>query len=436
MRQATLALFMVLVLANGGVRAADTAPEKKVLTLSQAQAAAMENSLTIKDASYDLEAAKRRIWENTSTGLPQIDAKYSFTFNPGSIAKLPFGPNGEMVPIQQRSTSNLTATVSQLIFSGSYIVGLKAAKTYQEMVQQSLEKSKIDVRTAVAQSYYLILLTSETHEVLKGNLENFNKLLADSQKLLEKGFAEETSVDQLSLTVSDLEIAIKSIQNQEQVARRLMNFQIGLALDTQIELADKLEDVVRGINREKVLGTPFVIDRNIEYQMAQTNIKLSSQQYSLEKVSYLPSIRGFYQYYKDFKAPFLAFNPEQMLGVNIDIPIFSSGQRLSKVKQAKLMLSKAENAKELAERSLNMEYLQASEEFNTAWDKYLNSKKSQKIAQKVMNDVMIKFNNGMASSMDLTQANDKFLQTVSTLYSSEFDLLKAKIRLDKVTSNL
>jgi outer membrane protein len=436
MKKVTVVLTLALILVARGALAADNVAEKKVLTLAQAQDAAMQNSLTIKDANYDLEAAQKKIWETTATGLPQADAKYNFTYNPGSITTLPMGPNGEEVPIMQRTTSNLTATVSQLIFSGSYIVGLKASKTYREIVQQSLEKTQIDVRSAVAQSYYLILLTNQTAEVLKRNLENLNKLLDDSQKMLDKGFAEETDVDQLRLSVNDLKLSLESILNQEKVARRLLNFQIGIELETSIELSDKLEDIVRGINREKVIQTPFVLDSNIDYRMALTNIKSTKLQYNLEQVSYLPTVAGFYQYYKDFKSTVFSFNPQQMLGLSVTIPIFSSGQRYSKVQQARLKMSKAENAREQAARALTMEYQQAREDFNTAWEKYLNSKSSQGLAQKVFRDVTIKYNNGMASSMDLTQANDKLLQTVSNLYSVEFDLLKAKIRLDKVTSNL
>jgi outer membrane protein TolC len=125
-----------------------------------------------------------------------------------------------------------------------------------------------------------------------------------------------------------------------------------------------------------------------------------------------------------------------MVGFSINLPIFSSGQRYSKVGQAKLALNKAQLAKEQATRGLNMEYLQSRDDFNTAWDKYLNSKSSLALAQKVLREVTIKFNNGLATSMDVTQANDKLLQSVGNLYSAEFDMLKAKLHLDKVTSNL
>lgn len=429
MKKVIAGLTLALMLVAIGSFAADDSPEKKVLTLAQAQEIAMQNSLTIKDANYDLEAAQKKIWETTAIGLPQADAKVLYTYSPGPTKTTPLGP----IP---KTTSNLTGTVSQLVFSGSYIVGLQASKTYREIVLQSLEKTQIDVRSAVAQSYYMILLNMQTAEVLKGNQENLNKLLDDSQKMLEKGFIEETNVDQLRLAVNDLDISIKGIRNQENVARRLLNFQLGHELDTQLELSDKLEDIVRGINREKIIGTPFVLDNNIGYKIALTNIKATKLQYRLEQVSYLPTVAGFYQYYKDIKTPLFSLSSEHTFGFNVSIPIFSSGQRYTKVQQARINLNKAENAKVQAERSLTMEYQQTREDFNTAWEKYLNSKNSLTLAQKVFRDVSIKYNNGMASSMDLTQANDKLLEAVSKLYSVEFDLLNSKIRLDKVTGNL
>lgn len=436
MKQATAVLTLALMLMASGTFSADNLTEKKVLTLSQAQETAMQNSLTIKDASYDLDAAQKKIWETTAIGLPQADAKYNFTHNPASLPEIQFDPNSPPIKIGTKSSSSVTATVSQLIFSGSYIVGLQASKTYKQIVQQTLEKTQIDVRSAVAQTYYLILLTSQTSEVLKGNLENLKKLLGDTQKMYEKGFTEETSVDQFSIAVNDLNLSLTTVQRQEQVVRRLLNFQMGLELNTQVELTDKLEEIVRGINRERILETPFSLDKNIDYNMALTNIKAKKLLYKNEIASYLPTIAGFYQYQKYLNNQSFNFQPTNLFGLSISLPIFSSGQRYSKVGQAKIGVNKAENAKEQAARALTMEYQQAKDDFNTAWEKYLNSKSSQSLAQKVLKDMTIKFNNGMASSMDLTQANDKLLQAVSNLYSVEFDLLTAKIRLDKVTSNL
>jgi Outer membrane protein len=436
MKQVTVVLTLALMIVVRGAFAADADTEKKVLTLSQAQAIAMQNSLTIKDASFDLEAAQKKIWETTAIGLPQADAKYSFTHNPASLPEIQFDPNSPPIKIGTKSSSSVTATVSQLIFSGSYIVGLQASKTYRQIVQQSLEKTQIDVRSAVAQTYYLILLTSQTSEVLKGNLENLKKLLSDTQKMYEKGFTEETSVDQLSIAVNDLNLSLTTVQRQEQVARRLLNFQMGLELETQVELTDKLEDIVRGINRERILETPFALEKNIDYNIALANIKAKQLLYKNELVAYLPTIAGFYQYQKYLNNQSFNFQPTNLFGLSVSLPIFSSGQRYSKVGQAKIGVSKAENAKEQVARSLTMEYQQAKDDFSTAWEKYQNSKSSQNLAQKVLRDMTIKFNNGMASSMDMTQANDKLLQAVSNLYSVEFDLLNAKIRLDKVTSNL
>jgi len=436
MKKVKAALVLAIVLVAGSSFASSESKEKKVLTLSQAQEIAMQNSLSIKDASYDLESAKKKIWETTAIGLPQADAKYGFTYNPGSLPMAPFGKNGEMIALGEKTTSNITGTVSQLIFSGSYIVGLQASKTYRLIVEQSLAKTQIDTRSAVAQTYYLILLTSQTGEVLKGNLENLNKSLNDTQKMFEKGFTEETSVDQLKIAVNDLNLSLTTVQRQEQVARRLLNFQMGTSMDEPVELSDKLENIVLAINRDKIVETPFVLEKNMDYNISLTNIKAKKLQYRLEQVSYLPTISGFYQYYKNFKEPLLSFSSTNLVGLNISLPIFSSGQRYSKVQQAKINLSKAENAREQVARALTMEYLQARDDFNTAWEKYLNSKSSLTLSQKVFKDITIKYTNGMASSMDLTQANDKLLQTVNNMYSVEFDLLNAKLRLDKVTNNL
>lgn len=432
MKQVTTLLALACLLVAKSALSVEEPVKKMPLSLKQAQEYAMENSLTVKDGLYDLESAQKKIWETTATGLPQAEAKMTYKFNPGEIPYLP----GTNIKLGYKNSADITATASQLIFSGSYIVGLQASKTYKEMVAQSLEKTKIDLRESVAQSYYLILLTSETNSVLKESLTNLQKTLFDTEKMLEKGFAESTSVDQLKIAVNDLELSLSTIRRQELVARRLLNYQLGLNLDSEIELSDKLEDIALGLNRDRIIETPFDVKKNVNYNMAETQERVKKLQYRLEQTSYLPTISGFYQYLKLLPVPEVNFQPVNVIGINVTLPIFSSGQRYSKVGQAKLALYKAQLAKEQAERGLRMEYLQTRDDFNTAWDKYLNSKSSMALAQKVVREVTIKFNNGMATSMDVTQANDKLLQAISNLYTVEFDLLKAKLHLDKVTSNL
>lgn len=435
MKQVTTLLALACLLVGKGAFSADNEAKKMQLSLKQAQEYAMENSLTVKDGLYDLDIAQKKIWESTAIGLPQAEAKYqySYTIGPKKVFQLSDSTPPMVIP---KVNTSVTFTATQLIFSGSYIVGLQASKTYKEMVAQTLEKTRIDLRESVAQSYYLVLLMSETSAVLKDNLTNLQKTLFDTEKMLEKGFAESTSVDQLKIAVNDLLLSLSTTHNQEQVARRLLNYQLGLTLDSEIELTDKLENIALSFNRDRIIETPFDISKNINYNMAETQEKVKKLLYRLELTSYFPTVAGFYQYQKQIKKQPFNFQPENMVGFSINLPIFSSGQRYSKVGQAKLALNKAQLAKEQATRGLNMEYLQSRDDFNTAWDKYLNSKSSLALAQKVLREVTIKFNNGLATSMDVTQANDKLLQSVGNLYSAEFDMLKAKLHLDKVTSNL
>lgn len=434
---ATLVLALGLILKCSNTSAEGI--EKMSLSLKQAQDYAMQYSLTVKDGLYDLEAAKKRIWESTAIGLPQASTSLSYSYNLQTPPKISFPAGKDSVvniPAGTKSTTTITTTVSQLIFSGSYIVGLQAAKSYKEMVAQSLEKTKIDIREAVTQSYYLILLTNETHHVLLENLNNLNKTLYETEKMQEKGFADATSVDQLKISVNDLQISISTVLRQEQVARRLLNYQLGIDLNSEISLTDNLENIVLGINKERILETPFDFTKNINYNMAETQIRVKKLLYRLEVSSYLPTISGFYQNYKLVNKSAFSFQPENLVGLSVNLPLFSSGQRYSKAGQARIALNKAELAKQMAERALNMEYLQTRDDFNTAWEKYLNSKSSMDLAQKVLKEVTIKFKNGMATSTELTQANDKLLQTIGNLYSTEYDLLNAKLHLDKVTSNL
>ena len=116
--------------------------------------------------------------------------------------------------------------------------------------------------------------------------------------------------------------------------------------------------------------------------------------------------------------------------------IFSSGQRIAKVQQAKIELDKATNTKTMMEEYLTVEYYQARTDYLNALDKYTNEKMNLELSEKIMKNTSAKFKEGMASSMDFTQSQNQFLLTQSNYYTSIMELISAKIKMEKLINNL
>jgi len=422
--------------------------EKKTFSLEEAQNFAIENNLNVKNAKIDVKIARKKIWETTAIGLPQVTGSTSYTDNLKLTTMLMpnfFGDPSEMIEVQFGTQHNSSAALSanQLIFSGPYIVGLMAAKVYKQISQQNLEKTEIDIKEMVTQNYYLVLLTEETKRTLVKNYSNTEKTYLETQAMYEQGFVEETDVDQLKVTLTTLNNSINSMERQEKLSKNMLKFQMGLDIETPVFLSDSLHGILEKINLQLLAVNNFNINNNIEFNIIETQVELASLDLKRQKTEYLPNISVMYMNnWNAMRDKFNFFDTDEkwyrseMLGFTLNIPVFSSGSKMSKVSQKKLALEKAVENQKLVRQSLEMENQQTRFDYNTALEKYLSENENVKLAERILEKTRIKYKNGMASSFELVQANNQYLQTESGLTSAIVELLNAKIRLDKIMNRL
>jgi len=233
--------------------------EKKTFSLEEAQSFAIENNLNIKNAEADVKLARKRVWETTAFGLPQVNGSVNYTDNL-SLATVLMpnffeGKPDEMIEFQFGTQHNASAsiTANQLVFSGPYIVGLMAAKVYKQISLQNLEKTEIDIKELVTRNYYLVLLTEETKRTLVKNYRNTEKTYLETRAMFEQGFVEETDVDQLKVTLTTLNNSINSMERQEKLSRNMLKFQMGLDLEAPISLLDSLYGILGEINLQLII---------------------------------------------------------------------------------------------------------------------------------------------------------------------------------------
>ena len=331
----------------------------RIFTLNEAQEFALENNLNISNARLDVEHAENLIWENTAIGLPQINSSISYNNNLNLVtsllpAEIFGGTPGDMIEVQFGTQHNTTASISasQLIFSGPYIVGLQAASIFKKSTEQNLAKKEIEIKELIAQNYYLALLAEESYIIIDSNVQNLSKTLYETQKMYEKGFVEETDVDQIRVSLISLKNSLRSAQTQIQVAYRLLKYQLGIDLSTEIELSENLNDVIQEISMEQTLVDPFNVSNHIDFQLLQTQEKLALMQLKLMKSEYFPSLNAVYNNnWSAMRNEFNFFSPDEnwyynsMLGFTLNIPIFSSGNRRARVSEKRIDYEKAGNAK-------------------------------------------------------------------------------------------
>ncbi len=414
------------------------AQETMKLSLQDALKMALQNNTNILNSELDLKMAQKKVWETMSSGMPQINAKAAYSFYP-KVPVLPasfFDPNAdENATIALMPKQNVVAdiTVSQLIFSGSYIVGLQATKVYSGLTKQNHEKTKLDVTETVVNTYHMLQLAEESRKILTQNLDNINKTLYEITEMNKQGFLERTDVDQLEVTANTIRNAMNQIDSNLDMGYRLLKIQLGIEEIAKIELTDQMESgEALTTSSTLLIAEQFNIDSNIDYQLIKTSEKAAQLDLKLAKASYLPTLNGFYNHTEKLKAPLLDFQPKDLIGVNLNVPIFSSGQRSSIVAQKRMSVEKAQNTQKYVSNSLLMQASQYQNDVKLKLEKYLNQKKSAELSDDIYQRTLEKYKQGMASSMDLMTSQNQYLTNLTDYYQSIYDLQGAKSKLEKL----
>ncbi len=399
------------------------------LTLEEAKNLAMEYNVTLKNAGLSIDKTYAAKWEAISQGLPQVNATVDYTIFFGASNSLNLG--GGSSEIKFNDTSNLNASISQLVFSGSYIVSLKMAKLTEEIMAKTADKTELDVRQQVADAYYTILLAEKTKEILEQNLANVTELHNKTEKMYYAGVAELTDVDQLSIQVTMLESSLRTTIQQTALAYDMLKLQIGISPESNISLTQTIDDFFNPENFYASLLKAFNVSENIDYQLIEKQIEISDKQVKLVKMEYLPTISAAYNHLEQIIAPNFNMSPKNTLAFNMNIPIFSSGQRKAKVDQAKIDLEIAENNKTQLNDALLAQDRTIKSNLKTALDQHDAQKKNVEVAKRVFDNINRKYESGMVSSLDLTTANTNYLNAESSYIQSMIDVMKAYIELER-----
>jgi outer membrane protein len=428
-------------------------------SLSEAQAYAIENSYNVQIAKLDLEIARKKIFETTAIGLPQVSgtAQYQNIFNvpqfPNANLTINGTPidmrngttinNGDLLGYQYQSLSlgvkeNVTfdLTVSQLIFSGEYIVGLQASRVFREFSEQALTKSKNDIRESASKSYCLALVTEANIKIVQQSLDLIDQLFSEMKQLNAQGLNESTDVDQMEITKSNIENLANSLNNQHKVALKLLKFQMGIDIDTTIVLTDSIPSIIDAGNNSYINSAAFNLDNNIDFKIMKTQEKLSLLSLRREKTKFLPTVAGFYRHEELAKKPLINFNPPDVLGISVNVPIFSSGMKIAQVKEAKLNFEKAKNYRQQFGQALSMDFYQSKNAYETSYNSYLSQKKNLDLSQRIFNKTVIKYKAGVSSSFELNQIQNQFLVTQGSYFIAVMDLFNAKTKLEKLLSTI
>ena len=410
---------------------------------------AMENAYVLQNSMQDITIAQKKVWETIAIGLPQVSgtANYNAFLNlPVSLLPAEFfgGEPGTYIPVKfgQDFNSDFGFSVSQLIFDGSYIIGLGSVQIYVNLSKQRHEKTAIDIREAVTQAYYLVLVSRKYKEAMVDDYENVKKLFNETKILYENGFREEQDVDQINILLRNSENEVLKAEREITVSKVVLKYTMGYNLEEDFELTDEIEKFLEPLVA-KQNAFQFNFNSHIDYQLASTNFQVSEKLLGIEKVEYLPKLSGFYNYNKsaysneaNLFTSKTAWYPSSLVGLQLTLSIFNSGQKRSRVQQAQIEVEKAGIQRKITEETLQKDYLTAVAQMESALESFDNDRENRDLAERIRQKTKIKFDNGISSSTELSQIETQYINAYRALVTSTLQLLQADLKLKKATGNL
>ena len=438
-------LLLFLVLSNVGM--AQETKKSYNFTLKEAIAHALENNYAAINSSRDIEAAKKKKWETTTIGLPQINSNINyqnnlviqksvvpaefFGGNPGEFQEVEFGVKHNMVA---------NASLNQLLFDGSYLVGLQSAKVYLQISQNAKEKTDLEIREIVINAYGNVLLARESVKVLESNKKSLEKTLFETQETFKNGLIEEENVEQLQITFSQIKSMLSNAQKRETIALKMLKLVLGIDMDEEVILKDNLDQLA---SENIVLNSnfDFSVTNTIDYKIGLNNEEASRLLLKLEKSKALPSLSATANFgYNSFSNTFSFLERDQQwfnfsnIGVGLNIPIFSSLGRTARTQQAKIAYEQAKTQLKETEQRLLLEFEKSKTDYEYSVEQYAVAKENLRLAERIENKQQIKFKEGISSSFEFTEAQRQLYAAQQDHLQAMIEVISKKATLDKISN--
>jgi outer membrane protein len=418
------------------------------LSVQEAQTLGLQNNINVKNAKLDVSLAKKKVMETIAVGLPKINGEVNWqqfleiptTVVPANMF-VPTAPEGQYTELQFGTEHNSTATLSasQLLFDGSYIVGLKASKIYSSLSQQSLQLTEQQIQDSIAAAYYNVLVAEQRKDFLQLIAEIHQGILDEVQARYDLGMVEDLDVDRMALTLSNMKIQSENMDRMTEVAYLYLKLILGIPLEETLVLSDSLPALLSQ-NQNLKIQEPNIENR-LELQLAETQTRLMKLDLRRYQSQFLPSISAFGSYSENaFRDEFNFFDegnwyPTKVIGLKATMNIFDGFSRVAKVQQAKIKLQQAKNNRAQVAESLSLAHKVALSNYLTALHTQKQKTENLELSKKIYLKTMAKYREGLVSSMELSQSGADYSQAQADNAQAIYNLLIAKTNYNRSVGN-
>jgi outer membrane protein TolC len=419
-------------------------------SLKQAVDYAIAHQVQVKNSQLDLQNASAKVNEIRAIGLPQVNGSLSLTNNlilqrvfiPARIFN-PAAAEGELIAAKFGVDNAGFANVglSQLVFDGTYLLGLKASSVYKDLAVKSVTQSKQQVAENVTKAYYGILVNEKRQGLLALNVARLDTLLKETRELNKQGFVEKIDVQRLDVQANNLRTELENIDRLQALSYSLLKFQMGYPMEEPIRLSETLEKVELATFNTNAAGD-FNYSSRIEYSILQTQESLAELDLKSIKAGYLPRLLLNANY--GYNAGANAFGDlvnkpwfdNAAVTVALQIPIFDGYSKKYRAIQSANNLQKVRQSYSLLKSSIDLQRSQASITMKNALESMKEQKANLDLANEISHVTRVKYQNGVGSNLEVLNAETSIKESQANYFTALYNALIAKVELEKANGTL
>lgn len=416
-------------------------------TLNQAVDYALTHNALNQNAEIDVQMAIAKKNEIRGMGLPQVSGNFDMKdyvelptqLLPGEVFG---GPPGSLIPVQFGTQFNATAGVQATIsiFNSDYIVAMQSSKTFLELSKKSAQRTRIETTAAVSKAYYSVLVNRQRLQLLEANILRVKKLLDDTKALFNNGFVEQIDIDRVEVSYNNLFAEREKVSRLIVLSEYLLKFQMGLAIQTPIVLADSMNFNEIPQMPDTTVAKKFDYKNRIEYSLLLNQRRLNELDWKRNRMGYLPSLFIYGSFSTQAQRnEFDIFNtskrwyPIGIIGLTLNVPIFDGLQKNYRIQQSKLSLMKTQNMISYTENVIKLEINSSLIVYQNAVLSLTTQKKNMGLAQSVYDAAKKKYDGGVGTNLEVMNAETALKESQSNYYDALYSYYIAKVDLDKAT---
>ncbi|KWW31211.1 MAG: transporter [bacterium P3] len=402
------------------------------LSLPQAQQYALQHNYIMMNASLEVQKAEAARWESLASMLPQVTSQFDYNSMLGYEMKFNMAGGSMSIPMNPYGTFSLTASIA---FNAQMLVGRWMSNKAMRVSEIQRQQTELSTLLNVKNAYVSILAMEDVVGLLDSSLANMERLEQTTIESVRAGAAEQISADRLSVQVASLRNSIHANRRQLNLLYNSLILMLGAEPDSRIELTTPLDSILNVSHAAMLASTGFDIERNHDYRLLQESERLSHDQVKLAWCSYSPTVSAFFQYSEKTyfgKDEGMNMTPPRVFGFTVSLPLFQSGARLAKVRQAKIAYQENLNSKRQAEEGLMVSYRQLCFDLMSAIETYQNQRSNIEVCKRVFDNTAEKYRYGRASNVEVTNASTDIISAESNYIQAVLSVVSAQLSLEKL----